>query len=616
MRKLFGILLLSFYPTYLAAQDMTVIASVNETTIGTEETLTYTIEIRGANPGVIQTPSPPRPEGLTILQTVPGTQRNVSITNGVVEQSYGFNWSYRPLGEGKVELGQVSVRVGSTNYLTESIAVTIVPQSQRPKRTTRPGLRLDPFSALFNTPEPEEDLEPDPGDIFIRVISSRQSVVQNEQVTIEYQLFFREGIQLRQSRLTDSWDAEGFWREELDVETRPIPQIVVENGVRFNKIVLKRAAVFPTRAGTLTVDPLRIESEAVLPSRSRDPFQQLFSLRSRFRPVELASPPVVIESLALPGQAPASFSGAVGQYRMTSVVDRTELDVGESLQLVIRISGTGNLATLDAPVFEPPAAFELYDPQIKTNLTRSGRYLSGTKTFTFVMVPRSNGSFELPAVEFSYFDPEGARYRTDYAAATPIRVTGSNADPIAIAATAAGLPVDDVAPPMDQAGVWVRLGAPALHGETWPYVALLLPLIILGAVFLVQRHHNRLGMDVTYARKRRAHPLARKHLKEARRLKTIGETASFFGEVERAVLGFIGNRLNISERGLTRTQLDSVLEAASLDPALRLRLKNLLDACDRGRFAPASVRSADLSEAYDDAANFIVSLNSAFTAKA
>ncbi|MCH8276823.1 MAG: hypothetical protein IIA50_04695, partial [Bacteroidetes bacterium] len=59
MRKLFGILLLSFYPTYLAAQDMTVIASVNETTIGTEETLTYTIEIRGANPGVIQTPTPP-----------------------------------------------------------------------------------------------------------------------------------------------------------------------------------------------------------------------------------------------------------------------------------------------------------------------------------------------------------------------------------------------------------------------------------------------------------------------------------------------------------------------------------------------------------------------------
>jgi hypothetical protein len=96
--------------------------------------------------------------------------------------------------------------------------------------------------------------------MFIRAVPSKRQAFQNEQITIEYALYFRTGIQLRQSRLADSWDAEGFWREELEIEARPIPQTVVVDGLRYNTIVLKRVAVFPTRTGSLRIDPLRIES--------------------------------------------------------------------------------------------------------------------------------------------------------------------------------------------------------------------------------------------------------------------------------------------------------------------------------------------------------------------
>lgn len=592
-----------------SGQDVSVVAHVDQTTIGTEEALTYTIEISGVSANQVRTPSPPSAEGLELLQSVPSTQSSVSIVNGVMEQSYSFRWAFRPTAQGDATIASTSVIAAGSTFQTEEIAITVVPQSQRPARSQQSSRRLDPFSTLFRSPfddqQPPEETQPDPTDLFIRASPSDLTVVQNEQVTIEYLLFFREGIQLRQSRLTDSWDAEGFWREELEVETRPIPQIVVENGRRYNKIVLKRAAVFPTRSGTLVVDSLRIESEAVLPTRSSDPFQ-LFSLRNSFTPVELASPSVTIESSPLPDGAPESFTGAVGNYQLSTHIDRTVLDVGGSIQYVVTISGTGNLATLDAPAFVPPVAFELYDPQVSTQLNRSGSRLSGTKTFTYVMVPRSNGTFELPAIDFSYYNPTVGEYRAHRSEPVQIIVTGTATTPLTATATTNGLPVDDVAPPVESASHWVKLNQNPVHKEPWIYAALLIPLLLIGVAAIYVSYQNKLVADVGYARKRKAHPLAKKHLKQAKSLLENGSTVEYFAELEHAVLGFLGNRMNISERGLTRAQLDAALTNAGVDSDISDRIQVLLERCDRGRFAPGSFATADLENAFDEAAGLIV----------
>ena len=327
-------------PSTVRAQDIKVQASVSNKTIGTEEAVTYTIQVEGSDGTNISVPPAPEAEGLTLLQSIPGTQRSVSIVNGVMAQSFGFTWTFRPTAEGRATIGATTIQVGDQSFHTQPVTINVVAQTQRPTRQQQ----RDPFSNILRSPfdqSPEPVAEPTKEDIFIRALPSSREAFQGEQVTVEYRLYFREGIQLRQSRLTDSWDAEGFWREELDVETRPIPRIVVENGLRYNTIVLKRAAVFPTRAGEMSVDPLKIESEALLPFGSRDPFQSLFALRTRFTPVQLASPRVNIDARPLPAGAPASFNGAVGSYAMTVVPDRTELQVGESVTLTINLAGTG-----------------------------------------------------------------------------------------------------------------------------------------------------------------------------------------------------------------------------------------------------------------------------------
>ena len=92
--------------------------------------------------------------------------------------------------------------------------------------------------------------------------------------------------------------------------------------------------------------------------------------------------------------------------------------------------------------------------------------------------------------------------------------------------------------------------------------------------------------DETFARSRRAHPVARRHLKHAANLAHREDPRAFYEEVDRAVLGFLGNRLNVPERGLTRQSLREMLAARGLSETRIGDLQSLLDECDRARFAP------------------------------
>ncbi len=602
-----------------AAQEVRVSALVNETTIGTEEAVSYTLEVGGVSFADIETPQPPETEGLVLQQAVPSTQRNITFINGELTQSIAFQWSYRPVREGTARLKPIAVTVKGRTYRTEEIRVTVVSQAQRPQGRSRSP--LDPFASPFGRrrADPDDDAAPrssiTENDLFIRAVPSARRAFQNEQITIEYQLFFRNFIQPRHSRLADSWDAEGFWREELDVEARPMPRVTTLNGLRYNTIVLKRVAVFPTRSGTLTVDPLRIETEVFAPRGGSDPFGSFFPSINPYETVERASPPVIVEARPLPPDPPASFGGAVGRFDLSARLNRAEVEVGEPVQVTVRVAGTGNLAMLGPPPLRAPGVFEAYEPEVNLNLDSSGRQVRGSKTFSYLLVPRSNGAFEIPPVEFAFFDPQAGLYRTLRSEAMPVRVTGTATTPVAASATAGGLPVDDIARPLLEAD-WQRLYRTPLYRSPWTYALLALPLLLLGLLYGYRRYTTRLATDAAYARSRRAHPLARKHLKQAEALLRRDEPQAFFEELERAVLGFVGNRLNVAELGMTRTQLDARLAEAGLAETLRSDLLRLLAPCDQARFAPDRSSTARMDAALDAARGLIVALDDAFLRQA
>lgn len=598
-------------------QDIEVRATVNETTIGTQEQLVFSVEIAGGGFSGVETPSPPEAEGLALLQSTPSVHRNMTFTNGALEQSVTFRWGYRPLQEGPARLLATSVTVDGQTWKTQPVEIVVVDQAQRPQQP-QPQASNWPFGGASPTWPRDSDANDapavlEPSDLFIRAVPSTTTAYQNEQIVVEYLLYFRDGVQLRHSRLAGSWDAEGFWREEFDIDTRPLPGNAVENGLRYRTIPLKRVAIFPTRAGTLTVDALKVESEVHLPSGTRSsPFDRLFSLRGQFQPVEIASEPLGLHITPLPEGAPSAFSGAVGAWSITASVNKTDVEVGEPLHIVVTIRGTGNVATLDKPAFDPPGAFERYEPNIETSINRGGGRIQGRKTFEYVVIPRTNGSFEMPPVTFAWYDPGQKRYVTQQAELPVIRVTGS-AEALAAGTTAAGFPIDDIASILTTPDNWRPVEETPLYRRAWPYAALFFPPGFLLFLYVRRRHTDRLSSDTEYARGRIAHPLARKHLRQAGELLESEQPIAFYEEIERALSGFIGNRLNVPETGWTRDQLDAFLHAAGVATGVRELLRELLDECDQARFAPVLPDRTAMESARERAASLIVAVDEAVT---
>ncbi len=587
------------------AEAQSVDALVNSATIGTEEAVAYTIAVSGAAFSEVTVPTPPEATGLQLTSRAPSQSTNVAWVNGEVTQTISFSWRYRPIAEGEATIGEATVEVAGNTYATTPITVVVVPQSQRPAAPARRRSIFDPFPDML-TEDAAAEIAIAERDVFIRATPSSTTPYVNEQVTISYELFFRQGMQPRNSRLADSWDAEGFWREDLPVEGRPMPRTSIEDGLRYSSIVVKRIAVFPTRSGSLTVDPLRIATEVFSPG-GLGFGRSLFSRSNPYQQIERNSPEISMDVKPLPPNAPQGYRDAVGSYTMEARISRAQVEVGDPVELVIRIAGEGNISTLEGPAVQIPGAFEAYEPEITTQSESTSKLARGAKTFTYLMVPRANGTFTISPLQFSYLAPATGEYVTLEQVLPAIRVSGTAPAAVATSTLATGFPVDDIAGP-HIADRWTAYPAVPLHRRWWPYVLIVAPLIVLAALAAWRRQATRMETDVAWARGRRAHPLARRHLKRALQLSKQGAPRALFVELERALMGFIGNRANVAELGLTRPQLDAELARRGVPGDTRKKLQDFLVTCDAARFAPEAPGRMQMEHAIAVASELIGSI--------
>jgi hypothetical protein len=296
----------------------------------------------------------------------------------------------------------------------------------------------------------------------------------------------------------------------------------------------------------------------------------------------------------------------VGQLAFEAQIDRSAVEVGNGLTLTLTVRGAGNIAVMDAPELSFPGVFEVYEPEVESSLNRSGAMLTGVKTFTYLIVPRANGDYELPALDFTFFNTRTRQYETITRGPFPIRVEGE-ADQLVGAMAAGAFPVDDVAPVVSDASPWAPTRSSQSHRSALIYVLLGLPFVIWAAFTVVLNRFDALSADVEGTRRRRAHPLALKALEQSA-AQLEGDGKGFYQTLEHAVLGFIGNRLNVSERGLTRLELRRLLSAQHVDDTTIDQIVEILDVCDAGRYAPVPPEQTVRRDLYDQSSALLTHL--------
>ncbi len=124
-------------------------------------------------------------------------------------------------------------------------------------------------------------------------------------------------------------------------------------------------------------------------------------------PVTVAARPLRVTVLPLPPDAPASFSGAVGQFRFEAEPSATEAAVGDLIALRVRIDGEGCLDGIHWPQATGSPDLSVYEPALVSDSP------SRSLVYEQTLVPRSENVRAIPALTFCYFDPVREKYVTE-----------------------------------------------------------------------------------------------------------------------------------------------------------------------------------------------------------
>lgn len=581
----------------LNAQEVTFEASVDRTTIGTGDRLQLTFILSNAGMGGGKNLVLPDLSNFYVLSG-PNQSSSMQIINGSVSSSISYGYILQPKDSGSFVIGPATIEVEGTRHSSKPITLQVVQgkvTSSAPSGS--PGGRTPSGIA--------ED------DLFLRATVDRTRVMQGEQINLTYTLYTRIAVQ---NYIPEKNPAlTGFWSE--DVESPKNVPLTTEtvNGKQYQVGVVRRVALFPTQSGKLEISPMEIKAIVRLQNRRLDPFDSFF--RDPFgRSVEhvVKSGTVRIDVTPLPAGAPDSFKGAVGQFAMTSTVDNKNTRANEPVTLTITVSGTGNIKLLESPVLELPTDFEQFSPKVTDRISNKGGAVTGSKTFEYLVIPRYPGRKTIKPVRFSYYDLRKKQYVT--LASDPIQLdiqpgisggTGpSIAGPVREGVQVLSQDIRFIRTTADLVPVGSRLFSPLVLG-----ILAFLPAAGFAVLLLLVRRKGAEEKDSAGYRNRRAIGVARKRLKKAKQL--LGDAANyvpFFEEVARAVWSYLGDKLALDRAALSIDTVVTRLSGRNVDGGITSALREILELCERARFAPAGEGESDMQRAFDEAGRIIVEI--------
>ncbi|MEO1020940.1 MAG: BatD family protein [Bacteroidota bacterium] len=571
-----GIISLVFLLTFfipagqLSAQQVNVSATLSETNIFAGERVMLNLKISGPNLSSARQPELPPINGVQWLRNFTSTSRSYSSSEGI-SLTYGYTLVARDIGT--FTIPALSFQVDGRTYTTKPISFNI----------------LDPKTIDQGNAERAPDL-------YVRLEPSTSTPVIGQQMVADIVLYFKSGIEVSSFQATPGWKAEGFWKEELENGQRATTTSTIINGVRYQRARLLQYALFPTKAGELELSPFTIS--VAVRKQGRSPFGFGFGLNSER--TELSTLPVTISVKELPGLTNAEFIGAVGQFQITRSMEPVTAFVGESVEIKTQISGTGNVPLINKPEYEFPEALERYNPQENSNILRANRVISGSKTFTDIVIARAEGTFVVPEKRLAFYDPRRKRYDT---VVLPALTLSAKYDP-----TSTGVKETEqrlsVTPYLGLA-TWSSTRYRSLTSRVGVWVMFFIPFIFIGIGYFVRRYRDRLETDVAFSRSRKASSVAEQWLEEAEQ---SDDVRSGYHVLERAVIQFVSDKLNLPEAGLSPQAIYDALSAK--DQALANEAKRLLDKCASLAYAP-NISQQDLSSDLEKAKTLIKSLKKA-----
>ncbi|PCJ83021.1 MAG: hypothetical protein COA57_12270 [Flavobacteriales bacterium] len=599
LKKSIYILFLFFIANYGIAQDIKLIASVNKNPVATGDRFQVKFELNTSGAGF----KAPDFSSFRVLSG-PNQSSSMQWVNGKMSSSISYSYVLMAIKEGKFTIGSANIKAKGKTYKSDPIEIKVIKGKSVPKQQSR------------QQTQPKKQQSQSAGNdisrnLFIKLFVDKNKLYQGEQLIATYKIYTRMNIVNNDVAQLPNFN--GFWTEDIELPSRATVETELYNGVAYNVATLKKSVLFPQRSGTLEVDPMALNVTVRIQdqSRSRNIFDQVFG---RYKDVKynIKSNTSKIKVMPLPSSGkPANFNGAVGNFSLTSSLDKDLVKANEAINMKVILRGKGNIKLLKNLNINFPPDFEIYDPKVNDRISATGNGITGKREFEYLLIPRHSGSFTIDPLTFSYFDPEKKKYVQLTSGELNIEVERGTEESSTTYISGSKEDVKFIGKDIR----FIKTGSANLKEKgnyffgSIPYYGLLGAPLLLFMIFVVARKgHESYTSDVVKVKSRQATKVATKRLSAAKKLLKMDQRNAFYEEVFRALYGYFSDKLNLPISELSKENISEIIKNKGIAENLIAELNETLDRCEMARFAPMS----DVSEqqVYDQAVELISKIES------
>ena len=528
------------------------------------------------------------------------TSSSIQMVNGSISRTTRNSYTYalQAVQEGTFRIGSASLTVNGDKVSSEPFEVKVLPDDGSFAPSGGSGTSSNQGQSQQNTNDPQVSGK----DLFLRCIPSKKSVYVGEQVVLTYKLYTK--VPVSSVSLSKVPSYAGFWTKDISDNNGTLKQSSEYiNGIEYTTAEIQKVIIVPQRSDKFTIDPMTMECIAQIRtqrnnSRSMDPFEAFFNDPFFNRNItnvqkELSSQSFSIEAKPLPENSkPASFAGAVGNYKFTSSIDKTELSTNEAVTVTLTVSGSGNIELLQMPEPVFPPDFEVYDPKITTSTDVNSQGITGTKKAEYLAIPRRAGSFSIPPVEFSYFNPSSESYQTLYSEPYELSVVKgkeTEGDGTVYAPNQEDIKYlgSDVRHIMNDDAKLKPQHTTFFASSTYFSILLGLLVVFVALLFILKKRAD-MAKDTATNRNRKADKVARGRLKNAYQHLKAKDQDKFYVEMSQALWGYIADKLGIERSKLSMDTVSETMKDKNVPDELTQQFVDTLNSCEFARFAPGS----------------------------
>lgn len=555
----------------------------------------------------------------------PNPTQQVQIMNGHMSQSVIYSYIVHPKKEGVFKIGKAKASIEGATMESNELTITVTGPVQQQARHRRDPFNPfddddDPFAAMQQQMQQQmQQMQQQPAqpqksnadldksirdNVIVRMETDRNNVYIGERISATIKIYFKMNIGNVSPTKAPSFD--GFWSQEVMNNKQIKEHIETYNGQKYYAADLIRYNLYPQRAGTLQITPAELNMIV-----QAEVGRSFWGSQYANVPYKASSNAVTINVKDVPATGkPADYSGAVGKFKYEVHLSDKEGKTDNALTYTVKISGVGNLKTIELPKPQFPDGFETFDPKVKDDVTNTDAGMSGSIQYDYLIIPHQPGDFKIAGSSFSFFDPGAGKYITQTSPELALKITGapsqnpntgtamvSKEDVAALHSdirfikTRAEL-VREQKPFFGSAGFFGLVGTPFFA--------------FIGLLF-VRRRTEDLAADIVGAKRRRATRLAKKRLSTADKHLAKGNKEAFYDEVSRAMWGYLGDKLNIDQSQLSKDNVEEKLLAKNVKPDTIGKLKSLIHTCELALYSPVGAGD-EMKQNYSAAIELIADL--------